>query len=170
MIELSHERIAQILHEETVKKEATDTILRAVYTRYMRLYERYFADIDALNEERIAGMREEHQETESLVRYYYMDLPQDVCKCLAAFDSEYTAKLLGPEWHAYLSGIFKSFRDKYKGKDKSKAALKAAFAKQTLEAFYDAMDYVFRDGFGTGSKTVSDAVSGITSLLFGKQK
>lgn len=44
MIELSHERIEQILHEETVKKEDLDTILRGIYFRYMRLYERYFAD------------------------------------------------------------------------------------------------------------------------------
>ena len=37
MIELSKERIAQILHEETVKKEDADTILRSIYTRYMCL-------------------------------------------------------------------------------------------------------------------------------------
>ena len=48
MVELSKERIAQILHEETVKKEDSDTILRSVYTRYMCLYEKYFADIDGL--------------------------------------------------------------------------------------------------------------------------
>lgn len=54
MIELSHERIEQILHEETVKKEDLDTILRGIYFRYMRLYERYFADLDALDDDIIS--------------------------------------------------------------------------------------------------------------------
>ena len=45
MIELSNERIEQILHEETVKEEKVSTILRGIYTRYMRLYEKYFSDI-----------------------------------------------------------------------------------------------------------------------------
>ena len=54
MVELSNERIEQILHEETKKTEALPTILRGIYTRYMRLYERYFADVDALNDGRIA--------------------------------------------------------------------------------------------------------------------
>lgn len=54
MIKLSNERIEQILHEETVKKEKSATILRGIYNRYMRLYEDYFADIDALNDDKIA--------------------------------------------------------------------------------------------------------------------
>ena len=49
MIELSNERIKEILNDETPRKEETDTILRAIYTRYMRLCEEYFTDIDALN-------------------------------------------------------------------------------------------------------------------------
>lgn len=40
MVGLSNERIEQILHEETAKKEELQTILRGIYTRYMRLYER----------------------------------------------------------------------------------------------------------------------------------
>ena len=44
MVELSNERIEQILHEETMKKEELETILRSIYTRYMRLYEKYFAE------------------------------------------------------------------------------------------------------------------------------
>ena len=39
MIELSNERVEQILHEETVKKEESGTILRSIYIRYVRLYE-----------------------------------------------------------------------------------------------------------------------------------
>ena len=31
------------------------------------------------------------------------------------------------------------------------------------------MDYVFREGFGTGSHTAKKVVSGITGLLFGKE-
>lgn len=31
------------------------------------------------------------------------------------------------------------------------------------------MDYVFREGFGTGSHTAKKVVSGITGLLFGKK-
>ena len=54
MVELSNERIGKILHEETVKTEELATILRSIYTRYMRLYEKYFADIDALNDEKVA--------------------------------------------------------------------------------------------------------------------
>ena len=57
MVELSKERIDQILHEETTKKEELDTILRSIYTRYMHLFEKYFADIDALNDDRIAELR-----------------------------------------------------------------------------------------------------------------
>ena len=54
MVELSNERIEQILHEETKKTEALPTILRGIYSRYMNLYEQYFADIDALNDDQIA--------------------------------------------------------------------------------------------------------------------
>ena len=51
------------------------TLLRSIYTRYMRLFEGYFADIDALNDTKIAQFRKYHEETCSLVRYYYMDIP-----------------------------------------------------------------------------------------------
>lgn len=36
-------------------------------------------------------------------------------------------------------------------------------------SFYDAMGYIFRDGFGTGSQTAEQVVSGIAGLLFGKE-
>ena len=52
MVELSNERVDQILHEESQKTEELKTILRGVYIRYMRLYERYFDDIDALNDDK----------------------------------------------------------------------------------------------------------------------
>ena len=169
MVELSKERIEQILHEETMKKEELETILRSIYTRYMRLYEKYFADIDALNDDEIAALRQYHEETTSLVRYYYMDIPLDICMGLKEFENKYSANLLGAEWHEYLFGSYKDFKENSRSRNKTDEYLKAAFKKQTLSAFYEAMDYVFRDGFGTGSQTAKKVVSGITGLLFGKE-
>jgi len=168
MIELSNERIEEILHKETVKKEELGTILRAVYSRYMHLYEAYFADIDALNEDKIAELKKYHEETGSLVKYYYMDIPLDICVGLREFEDNYSANLLGPEWHKYLMDSYEDFKKNNKDKYK-KESLKAEFAKQTLASFYDAMGYVFREGFGTGSQTADSVVSGITGLLFGKK-
>ena len=165
MVELSNERLGQILHEETAKTEELATILRGIYTRYMRLYEKYFADIDALNNAKIAELRKYHEETISLIKYYYMDIPQDICEGIKEFENKYSSNLLGPEWHEYLFRIYQDFRKGSKAKD-----IKAEFSKQVLAAFYDAMDYIFREGFGTGSQTVKDVVSGITGLLFGKEK
>ena len=87
-----------------MKTEELTTILRAVYTRYMRVFEKYFADIDALNDEVIAELNQYQEETRSLVKYYYMDIPQDVCEELEKFDDKYGDKLLGPDWQKYLSG------------------------------------------------------------------
>ena len=165
MVELSNERIGKILHEETVKSEELTTILRSIYTRYMRLYEKYFADIDALNNAKIAELRKYHEETGSLVKYYYMDIPQDICEGIKEFENKYSANLLGPEWHDYLFRFYQDFRKESKAKD-----IKAEFSKQVLAAFYEEMDNIFREGFGTGSQTVKDVVSGITGLLFGKEK
>ncbi len=170
MVELSKERIEQILYEETAKKEELDTILRSIYTRYMRLYEKYFADIDALNDDVIAELRNYHEETKSLARHYYMDIPQDICTGLREFENKYSANLLGPEWHKYLFDSYKSFKEENRSRNKSKEHLKAEFAKQTMTAFYEAMDYIFREGFGTGSQTAKDVISGITGLLFGKEQ
>ena len=69
MLELSNERIEQILNEETMKTVELATLLRSIYLRYMRLFEGYFADIDALNDTKIAQFRKYHEETCSLVRY-----------------------------------------------------------------------------------------------------
>ena len=165
MVELSKERVEQILHEETVGKEELTTILRGIYTRYMRLYERYFADIDALNDDVIAELRAYHEETRSLEKYYYMDIPMDVCLGLKAFNNEYSSKLLGPEWHDY---VFNYYEDYKKGKKKSEEYLKAEFTKEIMSAFYDTMDYIFRDDFGTDSHTAKDVVKKITGLLFSK--
>ncbi len=165
MVELSNERIGQILNEETAKTEELTTILRGIYTRYMCLYEKYFADIDTLTNDKIAGLRKYHEETVSLVKYYYMDIPQDICEGIKEFENKYSANLLGPEWHEYLFRSYQVFRKESKAGNK-----KEAFTKQTLEAFYTAMDDIFREGFGTGSQTVKDVVSGITGLLFGKEE
>lgn len=169
MIQLSNERIEQILHKETVKTEELGTILRSIYARYMRLYEKYFADIDALNDDEIARLNKYHEETASLVKYYYMDIPMDVCTGIREFESKFSANLLGPKWHDYLFGSYEEFKERSCGNE-SEASLKAEFTKQALESFYEAMEYVFRDGFGTGSNTAKSAVDGITELLFGKDK
>lgn len=83
MVELSRERIEQMLQEETAKKEELANILRGIYTRYMRLYEKYLADIDALNDDEIGKLRAFHEETRSLFRYYYIvQHPFDFFQCL----------------------------------------------------------------------------------------
>ncbi len=169
MIELNPERIEKILKEETVKTEELETILRCIYNRYMCLYERYYADIDALNDDMISEMRNNHEETASLVRYYYMDIPQDVCSGIKEFDSRYTDKLLGAQWHDFLAENYKNFKKENRDRNKSEETWKAEFTKKALSDFYEAMDYVFREGFGTGSKTIQDVAGGISKLLFGKE-
>ncbi|MBQ4505800.1 MAG: hypothetical protein II971_00945 [Firmicutes bacterium] len=168
MNELSNERIEQILHEETAKKEELTTLLRGIYTRYMRLYERYFEDIDALNSDKIAELKEFHKETRSLFKYYYMDIPLDICAEIEEFDDKYTAKLLGSDWRKILFGSYREFKE-YSG-SKNNKNLKAEFSKQTLSAFYDSMNYIFREGFGTDSQKRKDLMGGIAELLFGKQQ
>lgn len=135
MIELSNERIEQILHKETQKTEELATILRGVYTRYMRLYEGFFADIDALNDDKIAELKKYHEETISLLKYYYMDIPHDICMALIEFDDKYSAKLLGPDWHKYLFDSYEDFKSENRSDNKSKDSLKTKFTEQNLKAF-----------------------------------
>ena len=170
MIELSNERIQQILHEETAKKEELNTILRGIYVRYMRLFERYFADIDALDDDKVAELRKYHEETKGLIRHYYMDIPMDICMELREFEDKYSDKLLGLGWHGYLLDSYEDFRENSESGNKNEKCLKADFSKQALDAFYDAMDGIFRDGFGTGSQTASKVVDGLRGLLFGKEE
>ena len=168
MVELSNERVEAILKGETQKTTELATILRAIYTRYMRLYEKYFADIDALNNDKIAELNRYHEETWSLVKYYYMDIPHDVCLDLKDFDEKYGAKLLGPSWHANLFDLYDDF--KAKNRDKTEEWVKEEFRKEALDAFYEAMGSVFRQGFGTESKNTANFVEGIRGLIFGKDK
>ncbi len=169
MIELSTERIEKILHEETAKKEELATILRGIYNRYMRLYEQYFSDIDALTDQKIGELKSFHEETQSLTKYYFMDIPQDICIKLNEFDKEYSADLLGPKWHEYLFDVYEEFKERREDEDLSEEALKKEFSRQLLSVFYDDMDYVFRSGFGTGSETARSVLSGIAELLFGEK-
>ena len=170
MIELSKERMEQLLNEEATKKEDVKTILRCLYTRYMLLYEKYFADIDSLNIAKVTELRNYHEETKSLFKYYYLDIPEESCEGISEFDKRYTDKLLGPQWYEFLSENYKDYKDSSTDYDATEEELKAGFSKKTLENFYDAMDYIFRDGFGTSSKTAANAVSSIAGLLFGKEK
>jgi hypothetical protein len=170
MVELSNERIEQMLKDETKKTENLLTILRGIYTRYMNLYERYFADLGELNDDRIAEFGKYHEETQSLIRYYYMDIPQDVCTGIREFEEKVSDRLLGREWKKNLYDTFDEFREKSKVRDRCEDYYKEEFSKQALKAFYEAMENIFRDGFGTASQTVKEALSGISGLLFGKKE
>lgn len=170
MVELSAERIEQILYKETPKTDVLPTILRSVYLRYVRLYEKFFADIDALNDDVIAELKNYHEETKSLVKYYYMDIPEDICEGLLTFDNTYNAKLLGADWHDVLIESYKDFAAESKNWNKSEKCLKAEFSEQCLKAFYEAMEAIFRGGFGTASKTAENVITGLAGLLFGEKK
>ena len=102
MFELSVERVDQILHQETPKKEELATILRGIYTRYMRMYEKYFADIDALDDDVIADLKKHNEETKDLIKYYYMDIPHDLCEEIINFDKEYYASQSPTVWRCTL--------------------------------------------------------------------
>ena len=168
MVELSSERVEEILHKETMKTEELTTILRGIYTRYMRLYEKFYADIDALNDDEIAKLKQYHEETISLVKYYYLDIPLDIIMGLNEIDEKYSTKLIGPDWHKYLFDDYKNFKAQNKSGNKSEECIKKEYAQRGISAFYDVMDYVFRDDFGTSSKTSENVVSGIAGLLFGE--
>ena len=170
MIELSIERVEQIIHKETPKKEELATILRCIYTRYMRLYEKYFADIDALNDGVVAELNKYNEETRSFMKYYYMDIPQDICEALLEVDNTYNAKLLGTDWHQSIFDCYSDFCAGIDCENKSVKCLKAEFSEQILKAFYETMEYIFRGGFGTGSKTAEQMFGGLSKLLFGEDK
>ncbi len=70
----------------------------------------------------------------------------------------------------YMAGVLIDRAEKYKGRNRneSEKCRKADFAKQALSYFYDSMDYVFREGFGTESKTAEKTRNGIFGLLFRK--
>ena len=170
MVELSNEKIDEILHKETAKTEEQATILRAIYTRYMRLYENYFADIDTLDDAKIAELRQYHLETRSLVKTYYMDIPEETGVYLQGFDKEYTVKLLGPDWKKYVSESMRDFRSENQKHAKSEEHLKEGYREDILSSFYDMMDDAFRDGFGTTSKTAEKVTGGLAALLFGDGK
>ena len=169
MVELSQERIDEILKKETVKKEDADTILRSVYIRYMRLFERYFVDINALNDEVIDELRNYHEETKSLVKYFFMDIPQDACDGIREFEKKYIADILGPYWQEHLMEAYRKFRMTKSFRDKSEEHYREEFSKEVLDNFYSAMDYVFREGFGTGSKMAENVGKGLMGLLCGKE-
>ena len=133
----------------------------------MQLYEKYFADPDALNDEDIRGMKEYHEETRSLMKYYYMDIDLDICESLKEFDKNYTDKLLGSEWRKFLDHHYEEFKKDHEYDDKSEETLRAEFRDKMLDDFYDVMDYTVRDGFKTGSKTAEEMGSGLAGLLFG---
>ena len=170
MVELSNERIEQILKDETKKTEEPATILRAIYTRYMNLFEHYFADLNALNDDKIDEFRKYHEETKSLIKYYYMDIPEDVCSGIKEFEEKSCDKLLGREWKKDLFDVYNKFKEESNEWDMSDDYYQAEFIKQTMKEFYENMGYIFRSGFGTESESDKKTVSGITGLLFGNKE
>ena len=60
------------------------------------------------------------------------------------------------------------FKKENQNKHQSEEDFKTDFAKDALATFYDVMDYIFREGFGTGSKTTENNIDGLAVLLFGK--
>ena len=170
MVELNNERVKEILHKETPETEELTTILRGVYVRYMRLYENYFTDIDALDDDKIAELKAYSEETRSLIQHYYMDIPFDICTGLFEFDEEYIAKLLGSDRHQYLLDGFSYYKSVCKDKNKSEEDFKAEYIKQVLTSFYKTMDSIFRESFGTKSESFEQTANWLKNLLFGEQK
>ena len=134
------------------------------------MYEKYFSDIDALNNDTISELRKYNEETKSLVRYYYLDIPQDIFDGIKEIESRSVANLLGPKWRKYLSDNFAAFKEEHDDEYRSEKSMKAAFAEQALKDFYDTMNFVFREGFGTDSQSAKDFSNGLSGLLFGKGK
>lgn len=169
MIELSRERVEEILQKETQKTEDLKTILRGIYTRYMHLFEKYFADIDALSDDVIAELKAYHEETRSLVKYYYLDIPMDIVAEIHDFDGRYSDNMLGAKWRSFVFDSFREYREERDCEDKTLAQLKAAFSQEALSAFYYDMACIFRDGFGTSSQTAEKVFGGLADLLFGEK-
>lgn len=167
MVELSNERIEQIIKDETKKTEALPMILRAIYNRYMNLYEHYIAEVDTLTDDKVAAYKKQHEETRSLIKYYYMDIPQDVCHELNQFDENCDSVLLGRDWKKHVYDAYDEFKSKSKAWNKEEDYYIAEFKKYALKEFYAAMEEIFRDGFGTGSETSKNFFEGISGLLFG---
>ncbi|MBQ3279843.1 MAG: hypothetical protein IJG94_11885 [Clostridia bacterium] len=167
MVELSNERVEKILHEETKKTEALTTILRGIYAKYVDLYENYIANWEDLNNDKIDAFRKQNEEIRSLIKYYYMDIPQDVCSELNKFEEKVNENLLGRDWKMHLYDAYEKFKEDNDEWDMSEDYYKAAFKKYALKEFYKAMEEIFRDGFGTGSQTAKNVMEGISGLLFG---
>ena len=170
MVEISKERVEKILHDETPKDETLKTILRGIYLRYARLYEEYFADIEALNGQKIAKLRQDHEEVRGLIKSYFLDIPYNVCLEIKEFDEEYTDKLLGTDWHRYLFDNYAKFKANSDIKNKNKELLKAEFSKQAMSGFYRIMENIFRESFGTHDKTAEKTREWLVGLLFGEKE
>ena len=170
MVEFNNERVEEILHKETPKTEELPTILRGIYVRYMRLYENYFTDTEALDDDKIAELKAYSEETRNLIKYYYMDIPYDICAGLFTFDEEYSVKLLGSDRHKYLLDGYSYYKSVNKNKNKSEEDLKAEYTKQVLTGFYKTMDSIFRESFGTKSKSYEQTANWLKNLLFGERQ
>ena len=170
MVKLDNERVEQILQNETMKTQPLPTILRGIYTRYINLYEDYIAEIDKLTDDKIDAYKRQNAETQSLIKYYYMDIPQDVCYELNKFEENVADELLGREWKRGIYDAFEEFKENNDAWNKSDDYYMAEFKKALRKELYKAMENIFRDGFGTHSETAKNIFTGISNLLFGSSK
>jgi hypothetical protein len=170
MVELNNERIDQILHEEAKKTEPLPQLLRAIYTRYMNLFEDYIANIYDLTDDKIDAYKKQHEETRSLIKYDYMDIPQDVCSAIGEFEKNSCENLLGRDWKKNLHDAYEEFKYKCMDSDMSEDYYRAEFKKAALDEFYKSMEEIFRSGFGTESESEKATYAGISGLLFGGKK
>ena len=170
MIELSYDQVDQIMHKDTPRSEDLPLILRSIYLRYLHLFETYFADIDALDDDKIIELKKYHEETRSLIKIFYLDIPMDVFYALGSVDEDDVSKMLSTELKQYVFDSFRNFMLENRDESKSKERFKLEFAQKNLTDFYSSMDTVFRGAFGTTSKTTENAVGWIGKLLFGEDK
>ena len=170
MVKLDNERVEQILEKETLKTIPLPMLLRCIYNRYLDLYEDYIAEADKLTDEKIDAFKRRNEETQSLIKYYYMDIPEDICYDLNKFEEKIADELLGREWKRVFYDAFDEFKENHDDWNKSDDWYMAEFKKATRKELYKTLDDIFRDGFGTNSETGKNIFSGISNLLFGSSK
>jgi hypothetical protein len=98
-----------------------------------------------------------------------MDIPQDICHEIHEFEEKVSDKLLGRDWKTHLYDIYEEYKAKNKDWNKKEEDYKAEFPKAAIDAFYEAMESIFRDAFGTNSATAKEFIEGVGGLLFGKK-
>ena len=167
MVELSPERIEEILHKETVKEEDPKTVMRAVYNRYRCVFEQYIDQIFEMNQSKIDEFNKYHQETNSLIKYYFVDIPMDTCAALAKFEHDVMDYMLGPDWQRVILNGFEEFKRKNKNKYRlaNEETWRKKFKEELLSMFYVSMESAFRVSFESGSKAAEGLMDGLSAIF-----